>query len=204
MEANLVFGSVLVFGILPVLLAALLELRRSRRELEGARAEARTDALTGALNGRAWLERVGQLQAAGAPFAFALFDLGNLKAANEALGHEGANELLRDLARQCRAGEFVGYRTGGDEFAVVLAGGRLEDARRARDRVERGFGWRRIAAGVEAFAVGEVGTWAPGQDLARQLTAADRALELRKAARKAERGLPQTRAATLELLAAAA
>lgn len=184
---------------------ALLALRRARRRLADAHAEARTDALTGAWNGRAWLERTSRLQRAAAPFTFALFDVANLKAMNEALGHAGADEVLRELAFAFRASEFVGYRTGGDEFALVFEGGSAEvraTAERARDRVEAAFGERQVAAGVLAFVTGAVGTWRPGLELAEELRCADAALELRKASRKAALGLPATRAETLARLAA--
>lgn len=182
---------------------ALRELLRLRAAVATAIRSALTDELTGIGNKRAWNERTQRLMAAGRPFSFVLFDVANLKAMNTALGHEHADAVLRELAREVRAGELVGDRIGGDEFALVIEGGDLEAAEAARDRIEVTVGEREVAAGVLVFMVGEVGSWTPGAELHERLTAADFELERRKAGRKSSLGLPLTREETLALLPSA-
>lgn len=178
------------------LLLAWREIRRLRVQVAGARAEARTDELTGLGNKRSYREHVGELQ--GSPgFSFVLFDVANLKALNTALGHEQADAVLADIAAQVRDGDVLGHRIGGDEFFLALPGGTAETGKIVRDRIERAVGLAEISPDVLGFIVGAVGEWRPGDDFAATLTAADFELERRKAERKTGLGLPLSRAETL-------
>ena len=174
------------------LTAALRELINQRRQIKAAKLEARTDDMTGCRNKRDWRERTEGLQAAGESFTFVLFDVANLKAANEALGHAAADEILREIASEIRHDEQPGHRIGGDEFVVALSNGDRSAAEALRDRIEKRVGYRELAPGVGMFIAGAVGEWTPGADLAAELTAADFALERRKAAKKAKLGRPLT------------
>jgi len=183
---------------LPTLGIAFVELRRLRRSLARSRLESRTDALTGCWNKRRWLERLDELRQT--RFAFVLLDLANLKAANDLLGHVGADEVLVEIAATVRAGEAEVYRTGGDEFAVLLPGAGLNDAKAVRDRIEARIGVRYLAPSCPVFIAGGAGARGPGSELAPRLRAADRQQERRKADRKRMAGAPLTREATLALL----
>lgn len=66
---------------------------------------------------------------AGEPVALALIDVDRFAAVNEQLGHEAGDEVLRRLAALLSAAESDGvYRTGGDEFTILLPGMSLEQA----------------------------------------------------------------------------
>jgi diguanylate cyclase (GGDEF)-like protein len=130
-----------------VLLAcfAFIILRFRRQELARLAQIAVTDPLTGLRNHRAFqedlareLQRVGRT---GVPVALVMLDLDGLKAINDRLGHQAGDERIQGLAdaiRDSQRATDVGYRVGGDEFAVILPGSRalgaLEFAERVRAR----------------------------------------------------------------------
>ena len=92
-------------------------------ELE-LRNRAQRDFLTGAMNRRAFLDRVEHslLQAKGAPAgALAIFDIDFFKSVNDRYGHPAGDEVLRGVSKACRdivlqTGTFG--RLGGEEFAI--------------------------------------------------------------------------------------
>lgn len=174
------------------------KLVRVQQALRKAQEEARTDYLTGLGNTRRWGETVEALRASGRPFAFILFDVANLKAANAALGHDGADAFLKRVGSVIRRrGDDVACRTGGDEFGLVLPETSLADARRVRDRLEMAFGHRKLVQGVSVFLVGEAGSWRPGASLGTAIRAADAGVEKRKRSTKIKRGEILERAAAL-------
>lgn len=130
----------------------LLLLEDARREADDARAQlavahdhllrvALFDPLTGALNRRAYDEGFG-LDAVGARFGTALMlDMDNLKAVNDACGHDAGDELLRHLVATLRGAirplDRV-YRWGGDEFLLLFPAARPADVTpRVRDALRR-------------------------------------------------------------------
>ena len=130
---RVLFVATLAFGM------AVLAAERMREELEGknralaaATAEltsaARTDALTGLLNRRAFEELMaGDDEFAG---SLAVIDLNDLKVLNDRHGHSagdaGLRIVARALANQFRVTDPL-YRTGGDEFVAVLEGSSAAD-----------------------------------------------------------------------------
>jgi diguanylate cyclase (GGDEF)-like protein len=99
-----------------------------RRTMEKLTHDARHDGLTGLPNRTAIFEHLtGALACArdAAKVAVLFVDLDGLKTINDTLGHDRADEMLREvgerLSAAVRVGDFVG-RFGGDEFVVVATG----------------------------------------------------------------------------------
>jgi diguanylate cyclase (GGDEF)-like protein len=107
------------------LAASLLTVLKTR--LEHERLLARTDGLTGVLNGQAFCEVGGRLLELAArhrhPLALAFIDIDDFKVVNDNQGHSAGDELLQvvaaNLARGVRSTDVVG-RMGGDQFAVLM------------------------------------------------------------------------------------
>lgn len=122
-------ASVLMWVVVSEVPARLLaHLNAQRRELERL---ARTDPLTGALNRRDLACRLGDSGRG----AVAVIDVDGFKRFNDTHGHLAGDDLLRRLATLLRAGVAPGsdvFRTGGDEFVVVLD----EDEASARRRLD--------------------------------------------------------------------
>lgn len=128
-------------------------------ELAQLRAELRTDTLTGVANRRAFdddlvLEARRRAQI-GSVFSLMAIDVDGLKEINDARGHQEGDAHLRTIATHLRA--VVGtqgtvYRTGGDEFMVLLPGRRNWDAMQLAQRIHEATsapdGTRTVSIGV--------------------------------------------------------
>ena len=114
---NLVLCSLL----LVILIFSVRHLRRHTRELSDASFK---DQLTRLFNRRAYEEDKYELlqERPGTDFAHIAVDVNGLKTANDTMGHEAGDELLKGTA-DCMQKVFAGrsrvYRTGGDEFCVM-------------------------------------------------------------------------------------
>jgi diguanylate cyclase (GGDEF)-like protein len=110
--------------VLGVAMAGLAQLQRTQADLERL---ATRDELTGALNARAFAERLAQElernQRYKRPLAILYLDLDDFKAVNDQHGHQTGDAVLRLVAnatrRAVRQSDIVA-RLGGDEFAVLM------------------------------------------------------------------------------------
>ena len=116
--------------------------RRLAELLGSAERLARTDALTGLANARAFTERLRQelarAQRDHTPLCLAYIDVDNFKRVNDAHGHAAGDELLRNIAQAIREtvrASDVAARIGGDEFAVLFVGARDDAAEAAAQRL---------------------------------------------------------------------
>jgi diguanylate cyclase (GGDEF)-like protein len=110
-----------VFITMTLLASALRRLADEQRQL------ARTDALTGVANRRAFYERaeleLSRTRRLPEAMTVAYVDVDDFKRINDELGHEAGDELLKSVAttfgRRLRGTDLVA-RLGGDEFALLL------------------------------------------------------------------------------------
>lgn len=113
---------------------------QARRTLEEElKALAVTDPGTEVMNRRGLFRAIQEALALGtSPLSLLIIDLDHFKRVNDAHGHACGDHVLREFARICdeivRAGDAVG-RLGGEEFAVLLPGTGLDEARRIAERI---------------------------------------------------------------------
>jgi diguanylate cyclase (GGDEF)-like protein len=129
-------------GLLVGLLAITTSVLRER--LEESRAHivvlATTDALTGVLNRRAFLEQSQALVALrDRPSRWVLMlDIDHFKAVNDGFGHLAGDRVLAEIAKRAqsclREGDLFG-RYGGEEFVALLQGGPQSDVSGAAERI---------------------------------------------------------------------
>jgi two-component system, cell cycle response regulator len=121
---------------------------------------AATDALTGALNRRAFLERaaaeLARANRAARSVALLALDIDFFKAVNDRYGHPGGDAVLKAFAatlkRETRSSDIVA-RLGGEEFAVLLpeTGGEL--AFKIAERIRLAVAARAAEFGEAAISV---------------------------------------------------
>jgi diguanylate cyclase (GGDEF)-like protein len=133
----------LLFMAVTPMSCALIVAHRQAQELRRA---SLTDALTGWLNRRALQDTAGAAFARcrrdGSGLFFITFDIDHFKSINDRYGHAVGDAAIRhvtDQAGDVLRGHDALFRTGGEEFAVLLAGQRLHDvcgiAERLRERI---------------------------------------------------------------------
>ncbi|MDR9438680.1 MAG: biofilm regulation diguanylate cyclase SiaD [Halomonas sp.] len=98
------------------------------------------DPLTQLANRRLIDERLRQLEAAKQPYTLALLDIDHFKAINDRHGHDIGDQLLVAIAHTMREvlrePDLCG-RWGGEEFILLLAETRLDEARGIVERLRR-------------------------------------------------------------------
>ncbi len=123
------------------LATAEVRLQRQAAELETQVAVARTDALTGLHNRRAFDDelnrRFAEWERRKTPFSLLMVDVDHFKKFNDTHGHQAGDQVLRDVAAALstttREMDLVA-RYGGEEFAIILPVTTLTDAGRAAER----------------------------------------------------------------------
>ncbi len=116
-------------------------LHEQARQIESHAAEARTDALTGLANRRAFDDELkaaeSEFQQHGRPVSMMLIDVDHFKKFNDTYGHQAGDEVLRGVARVLRRSlskTALVARYGGEEFAVVFRGASILDIQTAAER----------------------------------------------------------------------
>jgi diguanylate cyclase len=159
-------------------------------ELDRVSAQARHDALTGALNRRgldeAMTREIATAARKGTVLCVALLDLDNFKKINDQLGHEGGDAALlhlTEVARQSIRPQDSLARYGGEEFVIVLPDTSLEAGIAILKRLQRELTTRYFLRGNDkvmiTFSAG-VAQMGPGEDMAAALKRADGAMYLAK------------------------
>ncbi len=144
---------------------------------------AHTDELTGLPNRRAWREELPREMARAKredwPLCVAMLDINGLKQLNDTRGHHAGDQLLKQNAAAwssaLRPVDLLA-RYGGDEFAAVLTGCRLLDARKLVERLVD------VTPEGHTFAFG-IAEWDGTQDVHALVADADARLYAAKAAR---------------------
>ena len=147
---------------------------------------ATTDALTGLLNRRAFMEHARNLCALHGrrhePVTLLMFDLDKFKSINDTYGHAVGDDVLRVFAQvagsSMRTTDIVA-RLGGEEFAAILPGD-IEVARKVAERVRANF---EVAGKVVSehpiggtVSIGAATSHAPVTDVDALINRADEAL----------------------------
>lgn len=133
------------------LAAARKEIEEHRKKVKELSAEARTDPLTGLANRRAFTEdmsrRIEQWRRHKVPLSLIMVDIDHFKSINDRYTHTGGDTALRhmgDLLRGALREMDIPVRYGGEEFAVILPGTRMQEALHVAERLRatiesRGF-----------------------------------------------------------------
>jgi diguanylate cyclase (GGDEF)-like protein len=164
----LVRGATALTAALALILAAYLARLRLYRRRDGDRADvevarlraaAMTDNLTGLGNHRSFhhdlLSEVRRRARTGSSFTLLAIDLDGLKLINDAHGHQAGDTYIRQVSeclRQATGDDATIYRTGGDEFMVLLPGSRnwhgFAMAQRVAELTRAAIGRRAVSIGV--------------------------------------------------------
>ena len=131
-----------------------------RRKEEALKRLALTDPLTGLANRRYFQQRfahaVGRANRYGNGLCVAICDIDRFKAVNDAIGHDGGDEVLTAFASYLREHlrdvDFVA-RWGGEEFVLLLPKTSLDGAVEVLDRIRTVFSkldWPRLGGPITA------------------------------------------------------
>jgi diguanylate cyclase (GGDEF)-like protein len=174
------------------LAAARTEITEHRKKVKELAAEARTDPLTGLANRRAFTEdmsrRIEQWRRHKVPLSLIMVDIDHFKSINDRYTHTGGDTALKhmgDLLRGALREMDIPVRYGGEEFAIILPGTRMQEALNVAERLRatiasRGFAFEGQTIPLTA-SLG-LATATPDDNLASLVDRADAALYAAKEA----------------------
>lgn len=93
------------------------------KDLEKLIGSANTDHLTSLQNVRAFYDRLAGIEQEKKAVTLGVIDIDNFKYYNDSFGHDGGDEILKQLARifeKNKVTDTTFYRIGGEEFAVLI------------------------------------------------------------------------------------
>ncbi len=121
------------------MVGVITDINAMKLKMDGYRAMARTDQLTGLLNKVSAEHKIMRVlkENSNETHALLLIDIDNFKAVNDTYGHTAGDEALKNFSKQLkqsfRESDILG-RWGGDEFIVLLRG--LESAQNLHLKLE--------------------------------------------------------------------
>jgi diguanylate cyclase (GGDEF)-like protein len=174
---------------------AMLGIERVRDELEAKNRElaaaARTDPLTGLLNRRALDAMRADWAKAPFPGTVAVLDLNGLKELNDRYGHAAGDAAIQLVARALK-GQFritdPVFRTGGDEFLVVLEGGRTVEMASRMEALDAALKAQRlpdVPGAIDLVVAWGLADFKAASEIAAAIDRADQAMYACKDRRKA-------------------
>ena len=177
-----------VFGLGPELKVRLESTDGGLHELiDEMYRSSKIDALTNLLNRRAFEERIDEefsvTRRHGLLSCLAILDIDHFKSINDNYGHDGGDDVLREVARilqkEVRTGDLVG-RWGGEEFVVYVRQSDIDGATKLLDRLRNIVGSTPVKVEGEneikvTFSAGVV-SLENSNDWRKSLTQADEAL----------------------------
>jgi diguanylate cyclase len=168
------------------------KIQAQAEELRTQETEARTDALTKLANRRAFdaaMEtNIQRFHSERRTFSMLLFDVDHFKKFNDTHGHQAGDEVLRavghTLTKTVKTTD-VPCRYGGEEFALIMPGTKVEHARIAAERVRKAieamaitFEGKNLKV-TASIGLAEIGS---GEDVTRIIRRADDAVYASKEA----------------------
>jgi diguanylate cyclase len=177
--------------------STVTQMQELRRDLDGVRQEAVTDALTGLFNRRrfdaALHEAVSGGALTGQPVCLLMIDIDHFKKFNDSYGHSVGDHVLVLVARtirECIGGTATAARYGGEEFAVILPNHGLTGALTVAERIRMATASKRVVnrsrnqtLGTITLSIG-VAQIAPDELTSAFIDRADRALYAAKQDRR--------------------
>ncbi len=165
------------------------EVSKLKQDLDAARNEAETDALTQIGNRKRFDRRLRELVTlsceTGTPLSLILLDIDHFKSFNDTYGHQLGDRVLTLVAKRvvdATALDHEVFRYGGEEFGLLAPNTALGDAVEVGETVRKAVSGLRIARKRDSeplrritVSVG-VSEYEPGEPLSRVLERADGAL----------------------------
>lgn len=132
-------------------LALAQRVKTVQEEKLTAQKEAKTDAMTGLLNRRAYgeiaLTEVNRCKRYGGNLTLIMLDIDYFKRVNDTYGHAAGDQVLREIAdilRNILRENDYGFRVGGEEFVLLLPETTVKEATHLADRIRIEVESRRI------------------------------------------------------------
>ena len=190
------------------------ELNDLQQNLAKAHSEARTDALTGVNNRKAFDEALAREMAAasssGQALCLVIGDIDHFKKFNDTFGHRTGDQVLKLVAKCLKSGALEQHfvaRYGGEEFAIVMPATEIEMAEAIANKIRQTVQARELVKRSTGESLGRVtmsmgiALLRPGETSAGLIERADNCLYTAKHAGRNcvitemhETGMPQAKA----------